>query len=423
MGIRVGMPILKLGHGKGGTKRRGNLGAVIKEAWLSEAQDGGLCRYSKHYDRARLDMNEFTGYQMADDLIAAIEDRAAEYSEDYTARTGRKMRADAVLAYGLVVKPPAEWMQGLTEAERAKFWQDSNAAIGHILGDTIMATTTQRDEQGEHQHIVGMPFTADGRLSGRDFLNLKLFKRFNQEYPVAMRACGWDIDDAVVYDAEAVKGMPPDEQAAYKQAHATKKQGVKHGLSTDDYMRQQEEKRKAEIARMDADIADKAARLEKMGEQEQKAEEMSRGPIIGRAAKKAEARRKDEEQKAEEAKARREAEEKKAAEATRMVQERQAALRAMDNTEKRLKAKLDALRPEGDITDREMVVALKSVCDGMQDGERLWKIVVKRAERERAFWEMDIDAVMGDAVKRTQQYQRDVGPGTSKPKTKDDLSL
>lgn len=293
MGIGVGIPIVKLGRGasKG---RTANIGKVIREAWLSEAKDGSLYRCSAHYDKSRLDQNEFTGYQMADDLIEAIEARADEYAAEYKERTGRAMRSDAVIGYAAIVKPPAEWMNGLTPKQREKFWRDSDAVIGNILGDTVMATTTQRDEQGEHKHIVGMPFTPDGRLSARDFVGLKLFQRFNREYPREMQARGWDIDEAIAYDPEATKDMTPEQKAQYKAEHKAKK--GKHGLTSQAYMQQQEKQKQARLDQLDADIAGKEAHIAKLDEKEQKAEELSRGPLIGRAARKAEARAKDAEE-------------------------------------------------------------------------------------------------------------------------------
>ena len=284
MGIEIGLPMMKLGRQGGGTKRRGNLSAVIKEAWLSEAKDGTLYRCSRHYDRERVGLNEYTGYRMADDLIAAIGDKVDAYAADYKERTGRAMRGDAVIGYAFIVKPPAEWMNSLTPKQREQFWRDSNEITDRILGDTIMAATIQRDEQGEHRHIIGMPWTKDGRLSARDFMTSDLFRQFNRDYPREMRAKGWDIDDAIIYDPDAEKDMTPEQKKAYRKECREKKKNS--GLSSDAYMRKQEEQRQAKIAELDA-------RIEKLAEKEQKAEELSRGPLIGRAARKAEARAKD----------------------------------------------------------------------------------------------------------------------------------
>jgi len=73
---------------------------------------------------------------------------------------GQKLRKDAVLGFSLIVKPPAEYINALSPAERDKFFDDSDAIIFDLMGTNkvtgkhnICSTARHRDEQSEHKHI------------------------------------------------------------------------------------------------------------------------------------------------------------------------------------------------------------------------------------------------------------------------------
>lgn len=250
VGVKVGMPILKLNHGAGHGKHRGNMTAVIGEAFPSRGKDGNLRRWSRDADPERLHLNEYMGYDNAYELIGAIDAEVADYAAEYAERHGKRMKSDAIFAFSLVCKPPAEWIEALPADERAKFWRDSDEIIAGIMGgkevdgqfvSNVRASALHRDEQGEHKHYAGMPYTADGRLCAKEVVNIKLFHRFNAEYPEQMRQRGWDIDDCEAYDAAGVAQMSEAEAEEYKrQRIAEKKQKKRGGLSSAEYQRRKE---------------------------------------------------------------------------------------------------------------------------------------------------------------------------------------
>ena len=57
-------------------------------------------------------------------------------------------------------------------------------------------------------------------------INLKLFRKFNREYPRRMREKGWDVDDCTVYDPEKVAGMTESQAKEYKQECIQKKKSA-----------------------------------------------------------------------------------------------------------------------------------------------------------------------------------------------------
>lgn len=234
--MKVGITILKLSPtGKAG-KRSGNLGAVCAEAGPERAgRDPDI-------DRSRTHLNEYVGYQSTGiGLAKQFEAEAREYSEASVAAGGRKLRSDAKIGFAAIVKPPAEWIETLSPQEREKFFRDSDEIMYDLMGhdsqgrSNIRATALHRDEVGEHKHYFGMPYTADGRLCAKDVINLKLFSRFNREYPERMQAKGWDIESCAVYDPDAVKGMTEEQAAEYKAARIADKKRSKGGRTSAEY--------------------------------------------------------------------------------------------------------------------------------------------------------------------------------------------
>jgi hypothetical protein len=265
MGIKVGLPIMKLSK-KGGTGKTGKLRAVAGEA-LSE-------RWGKDpaIDKSRTIDNEYVGITSAVALDRAIDEECKEYNKKRKANGERSLRDDAVLGFALIVKPPSEWISGLSVAERKKFFEDSDEIIRDIMGgytdsdgafhSNIRSEVLHRDEVnningeeviGEHKHYFGMPYTADGRICAKELINLKLFNRFNAEYPKRMQAKGWsEIDEPDVYDVARGK-----QDAEYREAHIAKRQ--KQGLESRTYKadkRVEEAKKRAESAEKRADTAD-----------------------------------------------------------------------------------------------------------------------------------------------------------------------
>lgn len=220
---KVGITILKLNNGYGRGKRKGNLKAIACEA-LEERNCSDT-----DYNADNTNENIYEGITSGEELTRVITEEAEAYSVKQKANGGRALRSDAIIGYACIVKPSSDYINNLSDEQRELFWQDSNAVMDNILGNTTISSVIHKDEAAEHQHRFGMPYTKSGKLCGKEFFSLKLYHRFNDEYPRQMRALGWDIDDCTVYDKEQA-----DIDPEYKARHISEKK-KKHGLSSAKY--------------------------------------------------------------------------------------------------------------------------------------------------------------------------------------------
>lgn len=267
MGVKIGIPILKLNNHHTKTKRKGYMRAVfcegLEERWGTDPD----------IDCSRTLLNEYTGeYRSGQALTAAITAEAEAYSKEQRQQGKRGLRSDAIIGWAAIVKPPAEWINSLSPEQRKSFFNDSRKIMYDLMGhdekgrSNIRATVLHHDEAGDHEHYYGAAKMPDGRFCGKDLINLKLFRRFNREYPKKMREIGWDIDDCTVYDPEKVAEMTESQAEEYKQECIKKKKSRKTGQDSKVYKAQKElekiEKEKGK-ERLSRDLAIAAAQQAK----------------------------------------------------------------------------------------------------------------------------------------------------------------
>ncbi len=267
MGVKIGIPIMKLNNHHTKTKRKGYMRAVfcegLEERWGTDPD----------IDRSRTMLNEYTGeYQSGQALTAAITAEAEAYSKEQRQQGKRGLRSDAIIGWAAIVKPPAEWINSLSQEQRKSFFDDSRKIMYDLMGhdekgrSNVRATVLHHDEAGDHEHYYGAAKMPDGRFCGKDLINLKLFRKFNREYPKKMREIGWDIDDCTVYDPEKVAEMTESQAEEYKQECIKKKKSRKTGQDSKVYKAQKElekiEKEKGK-ERLSRDLAIAAAQQAK----------------------------------------------------------------------------------------------------------------------------------------------------------------
>jgi hypothetical protein len=179
-------------------------------------------------NRSKSDLNEFTGFESGKALLKYISGEVKKENKIREVDGRRALRFDAIEAFAVIVKPPADWIESLDEEMQKKFFRDSNRIMYDIMGkntDTnkpnIRATATHRDEQGAHRHYFGMPYVYDktikkSKLCANELFNLRLYNRFNKEYPERMRAEGWhEIEDCITYDAAFAASLTPEKRKEY----------------------------------------------------------------------------------------------------------------------------------------------------------------------------------------------------------------
>lgn len=235
MGIKVGMPMLKLKRGAASGKHAGSLRAIAMEAGEERASK------TKNLDPTRSDLNLHLGpYSKGWDATQAIEEEVADYETEYkkTSYLGRGLRSDAAVAIALIVKPDGEWINSQTPEEQERFFSDSYdvlCELGVVRDKDVRMRERHLDEGAPHEHIILMAYDKDGKLAGSRVVNLKTFAKLNRDYPKKMQEKGWPVDELKAYDPEAVKDMTNDEKRAYKEEHIQNKQAKRHGLSANEY--------------------------------------------------------------------------------------------------------------------------------------------------------------------------------------------
>lgn len=247
MGIKVGMPMLKLKRGAASGKHAGSLRAIAMEAGEERASK------TKNLDPSKSDLNLHLGpYSKGWDATQAIEEEVADYETEYrkTSYLQRGLRSDAAVAIALIIKPDGEWINSQTPQEQERFFSDSYdvlCELGVVRERDVRMRERHLDEGVPHEHIISMAYDKDGKLAGSRVVNLKTFAKLNRDYPKKMQEKGWPVDELKAYDPEAVKDMTDDEKRAYKEEHIQNKQTKRHGLSANEYAAMKEAEKANEL--------------------------------------------------------------------------------------------------------------------------------------------------------------------------------
>lgn len=237
MGIRVGIPILKLSKNAKATKRKGDARKVALESFKE--------RYSKDpdLDRSRSHLNVYTGFQRGKDLYKFWEKEASGHLDS----RGRKLRSDAVIGYSFIVKPDKDSMDKMSELEQMRFLDDSMKVLSDLFnasGLPIDATALHMDEVNAHVHAFGH----DPEYKAGKKIDIRLFGMLNKEYPKRMRELGYDVEDLTVYDSEKADAMTEEEKADYKEAVLQRKKAKKNaGRSSSKYKEEKLAEREKEL--------------------------------------------------------------------------------------------------------------------------------------------------------------------------------
>lgn len=224
MGVRIGMPVLKLSRGAEATKRKGDARKVAEEA--------GNERYSKDQDldRSRSHLNEYAGFKSGKALADYWEAEAGAHKD----ALGRPLKSTAITGFSVIFKPDLESIQRMPEAERLRFVRDGMRVTADLLqehGLQVDMTALHRDEMGEHGHVLGH----DPEYKAGKKIDIRLYADLNRELPKRMRELGYDVEDLVAYDPEKVKVMDEDEKAEYKAELIERKKAKKHGRNSNAY--------------------------------------------------------------------------------------------------------------------------------------------------------------------------------------------
>lgn len=156
----------------------------------------------------------------------------------------RKSKADAVLGYAYIIKPPVEVTETWTVEQKIQFYEDSFDAMCEIMPEVFsrenrLFTAVHVDEgftlDDEHVHGAGIPRDSDGNYTG-NLIDTKHLSLMQNEFPRHMRKKGWDIEDNDVTDWH--KYNTDKQYHDERKAHIEqKKKDGKGGLSPNEYRR------------------------------------------------------------------------------------------------------------------------------------------------------------------------------------------
>lgn len=194
MGYTIGMPSIKLNNVGQKSKHCGSFKKVAEEA-LEERLGLDL-----DINKELTSQNIYKGFKTAEDLMQYSIEHIAEL--DFNRPEGaRKIRSDAVVMCGTILKPPADMMMSLSREEQQKFLEDAITDFSKIVREeNVKSVVLHFDERVPHAHVFWEPMTADGRLCAKEMHNLKFFGKLNREMPEMLRKQGWDIDNCQAYD-------------------------------------------------------------------------------------------------------------------------------------------------------------------------------------------------------------------------------
>lgn len=228
MGYTIGMPSIKLNNVGQKSKHCGSFKKVAEEA-LAERLGLDL-----DINKELTDQNIYKGFKTAEDLMQYSLEHIAEL--DFNRPEGtRKIRADAVVMCGTILKPPAEMMMNLSREEQQKFLEDAVTDFSKIVReDNVKSVVLHFDERVPHAHVFWEPMTEDGRLCAKEMHNLKFFGRLNREMPEMLRKQGWDIDNCQAYD-KAEEDKKREEMGEEKYREYRKEKRKNRGQDSKDF--------------------------------------------------------------------------------------------------------------------------------------------------------------------------------------------
>lgn len=245
MGYTIGMPSIKLNNVGQKSKHCGSFKKVAEEAL---AERLGL---DIDINKELTSQNIYKGFRTAEDLMQYSLEHIAEL--DFNRPEGaRKIRSDAVVMCGTILKPPAEMMMNLSREQQQKFLEDAVEDFSEIVReDNIKSVVLHFDERVPHAHVFWEPMTADGRLCAKEMHNLKFFGRLNREMPEMLRKQGWDIDNCQAYD-KAEEDKKREEMGEEKYREYRKEKRKSRGQDSKEFKEIAEKKLQETNAELDS---------------------------------------------------------------------------------------------------------------------------------------------------------------------------
>lgn len=149
------------------------------------------------YSKADGRMVKATCNQQIEDALYLRLGEAINLEEGTYKKTGKKVRDDACLAFGMILQLDPKFYEdnkGDSKALYQSFNDLLNLAKAEYGKENIVASSLHLDETNPHMHLIMTPVTADLRLNQKDFINSPKLKATHKRMRETMISKGYDID-------------------------------------------------------------------------------------------------------------------------------------------------------------------------------------------------------------------------------------
>ena len=241
-GISVGIPMLFLDrqphYNEPINSKHGNIRGVACEA-LPNSEGVRKCKDEDFRPELTCKNRYLSDNEMtSDELLDYWDDLASNHKVQVKTKNGireRGLREDAVIGFGMIIKPAGEEWDNLSIRRQHEFLKDSLEALEEVFKKykvKVDVCYEHRDEKNMHAHLLG--HDDDFRLSKK--LGIAFFYDLNHGlYVEEMEKKGWKIKPKEQnYQEDIEKCTTIEEKLAYRKAR--KEQRAKtHGLSSKEY--------------------------------------------------------------------------------------------------------------------------------------------------------------------------------------------
>lgn len=188
----------------------------------NENIDKSKLRYNATYtyDAERGTMVLCKDHEQIIDAMLTRLDKAVDTENATYRNTGKKVRSDAVLAFGLIMQlDPELYKDNKTDSQLVNHSIDNmlHLAQEHFGKENIVAVSLHMDEANPHLHLLMTPVTEDGRLSQKDFINSPKLKQLHKDFRNELRDMGYDIDMHIKTPANAKRLSERDYKALQRE--------------------------------------------------------------------------------------------------------------------------------------------------------------------------------------------------------------
>lgn len=142
-------------------------------------------------------MVKATCQQQVEDAFQFRLEKAINFEDGTYVTTGRKVREDACLAFGMILQLDPKFYEDSKGDAKAlsKSFTDLLELAKEAYGEeNIVAASLHLDETNPHLHLLMTPVTKDGRLNQKEFINGPKLKLTHRKMRETMISKGYDID-------------------------------------------------------------------------------------------------------------------------------------------------------------------------------------------------------------------------------------